>query len=276
MTISVVINADTRPGYLTYDKSSIGEHFPGGQDGARSVDFLIEGVKNKMDFFRSYPNLQCVLYIDKHEEIPADIYKQVYELVFSYGNNSKLIIKEHNRTKHRWYDYIYIEALKQADGDYVAHFDCDTAAFKADGSNVVDGYLTLLDEGKYKYICYPTEQQPNNDYWASTRFFITKKETLHIEDLDDCLHNEYLAKTYGRISYNPFPCVLEHTLGLRVKEGEVLYPPREDDEYIIFCWVTYYKGTLKRLMAMPYEEVKKEICPDIAGANDYVDKNLNA
>jgi hypothetical protein len=40
---------------------------------------------------------------------------QIVEQVKSYGNNSQVICKPHNRTKHRWYDYIYIEALKLAE-----------------------------------------------------------------------------------------------------------------------------------------------------------------
>jgi len=269
MTISCVINADTRRGYLTNDKSSIGDYAPGGQEGARSVDFLIEGVKNKMNFFRGYKT-QCVLYIDRHEELPEDLHKEIRDLVISYGNDSKLIISSHNRTKHRWYDYIYIEALKEADGDYVAHFDTDTAAFCVDNCAIIEKYLRWLDNG-YKYVSYPTEQQPNDDYWASTRFFICKRETLNVTDLENCIHNEYLAEHYGRISYNPFPCVLEHTLGLMVKEGEVLYPERNDNEYIIFCFATYLKGTLKRLNSLPYNEVHNYFRGNIHGANDLVD-----
>lgn len=271
--LSIVINGDTRIGWLTKESSSIGENHPGGQDGARSVDFLLEGVKNKMNFFRGHKT-QCILYVDLHEPIPDEFFKQMYDLVESYGNNSKLIIKEHNRTRHRWYDYIYIEALKEADGDYIVHFDTDTAAFRTDECDIIERYFKWLDEG-YKYVCYPTEQQPNADYWASTRFFITKRETLHVEDLEDCINNDYLYKTYGRIRYDPYPCVLEHSIGLRVKEGEILYPPREDENYIIFCWVTYLKGTLKRLMELPYSEIQKNVCPEIAGANDYVDKPIS-
>jgi hypothetical protein len=272
MTISVVINADTRRGYLTDEKSSIGDYAPGGQEGSRSSDFLIEGVKNKMDFFRGYKT-QCVLYIDKHEEIPDDLLKEMSDLVNSYGNNSKLITKEHNRTRHRWYDYIYIEALKQADGDYVAHFDTDTAAFRTDDCDIVERYIKWLDAG-YKYVCYPTSKQPNDDYWASTRFFICKKETLNCEELEKCIDNNYLYANYGRIRYDPFPCVAEHTIGLMVKEGEILYPTREDDKYIIFCWSTYFKGTLKKLINMPVENAINEIVIErgVFGANDCVDK----
>lgn len=270
--ISVIINADSRKGYLSEDKTFIGMYASGGQEGCRSIDFLIDGVRNKMDFFREHDR-QCILYVDKHEEIPDEIFKEMQDLVDSYGNNSKLIIRSHNRAKHRWYDYIYIEALKEADGDYVVHFDTDTAAFRTDDSAIVEKYLHWLDNG-YKYVCYPTEKQPNNDYWASTRFFICKKETLNIEEIENCIHNEYLAKNYGRISYDPWPCVLEHTIGLMVKEGEVLYPPRNDKEYIIFCWSTYFRGTLKKLMNMPVEQAIREIVIErgVHGANDCVDK----
>jgi len=268
-TLSITINADSRRGYLTNEKSSIGDYAPGGQEGCRSIDFFLEGVKNKMNFFKEY-NCQCLLYLDEHEPIPDGLFMQIVELVKSYGNNSQVICKSHNRTRHRWYDYIYIEALKLAEGDYVVHFDCDTAAFKSYGSDIVEKYIKWLDEG-YKYICYPIRNDETQMWWASTRFFICKRETLRLEDAEDCLNNDYLYKTYGRMRYDPYPCCWEHTAALREPEGAVLYPPRTDKEYIIFCWVTYFKGTLKKLNDCNYEKIQEFIEDKIYGANDLVD-----
>ena len=266
--ISVVINADTRKGYLTNEKTSIGDYAPGGQEGARSVDFLTDGIINKMNFFKGYET-QCVLYID--EPIPSALYEEIKALVDSYGNNSKLIVKQHDRSRHRWYDYIYIEALKQADGDYVVHFDTDTAAFRREGSDIIDYYIALLDLGVHKYISLPMNEQ---SWWASTRFFICKRETLRVHDLENCLFNEYLAKHYGRMMFTPYPCCLEHTLGLMVQEGQVYYPPRTDSDYIIFCWVTYYKGTLARMNKYEYDKIYDIIKDNIHRANDFIDNQL--
>lgn len=270
--LSIVINADTRKGYLDTEKTSIGDYAPGGQEGCRSVDFLIEGVKNKMNFFRGY-DCQCILYIDEHEKISDELYDQLWDLVKTYSPHSKVVVREHNRKRHRWYDYIYIEALKEAYGDYVVHFDTDTTAFVTNESPIIEKYFRWLNNG-YKYVCYPIGKDEPQMWWASTRFFICKRETLNIPEIENCIHNEYLAQHYGRIRYDPFPCVLEHTLGLMVNEGEVLYPPRKDDEYIIFCWSTYFKGTLKRLNEMPPIDAITYITKELGvyGANDVVDK----
>lgn len=250
--ISVVINADNRHGYLN-DSNKVGEFSNLPLNGTRSYDYLTEGVKNKMNFFRGY-DCQCVLYIDKHQQLLPDMLREIEDIVYSYGNNSKVVFKEHNRNIHRWYDYITLEALKLADGDYIVHFDNDSNAFRSDESDIIEQYFKWLDNG-YKYVCSPVPEGHNGFYWATTQFFICKKETLNLIEVEKCFNNEYLLSEYGRISYEPYPCCLEHTIGLMVKKGEVLYPTRDNDSYAIFCWWEYHKGLLKKLNNMPYKEV---------------------
>lgn len=249
--ISVVINSDTRQGYKD-EHTKVGKFSNNPLNGTRSLDFLTDGVRNKMNFFRGY-DCQCLLYIDQHEELPDELFMEICDLVHSYGNNSKVVCKPHDRTRQRWYDYITLEALKLADGDYVVHFDNDSNAFRSDESDIINQYLTLLESG-YKYVCSPVPEGHKGFYWATTQFFICKKETINIQEIERCFDNDYLEAMYGRMSNNPTPCCVEHVLGLQVKEDEVLYPIRDTDSYAIFCWWEYRKGLLKQLNDLPYKE----------------------
>jgi hypothetical protein len=258
--VSIIINADTRHGYKN-DSSIVGEFGSGSLQGVRSSDFLLDGVRNKMEFFRGYER-QCVLYIDKHEDILPEFMEEIKSLVYSYGNNSQVVFKEHNRTKYRWYDYITLEALKLAEGTHIVHWDNDAAGFRRDDCDIVEAYLDLLD-GSYKFICQPTDlpKEKHGMFWASTRFFICKKETLNFAEIEANLTTPVMGKHT--------PC-LEHVISV-LNDESVLYPPRQDDDYIIFSWARYFKGTMKKLNEMPYEKVKLYIFGEdctLAGAND--------
>ena len=250
---SIVINCDNRQGYLN-DSSKVGEFSNDPLNGTRSLDFLTEGLRNKISFFRGY-DTQCIAYIDKHSEIESGVIKEIEDIVYACGNNSKLIFKEHNRTRYRWYDYITLEALKLAEGDYICHFDNDSNAFRSDESDIIEKYLKWLDEG-YRFVCSPVSPLHKEKwYWATTQFFICKKETIDVAEIEKCFDNRYLQSKYGRMEHNPTPCCAEHTIGLMGKEGDILYPTQENDSYIIFCWWEYKKGLLKKLNEMPYKEV---------------------
>src|SRR3990167_1860336 len=263
MTITVCINADTRVGYLN-PQSTVGDYGEGSLQGVRSVDLLTEGVKNKMNYFRGY-DCQCILCIDQHEELSAELYKEIQSIVEAYGNNSKLICKPHNRTRHRLYDYITIEALKLADGDYVVHWDQDTNGIRTDESDIIEKYFKWLDEG-YKYICQPSPMPSaeHGMFWASTRFFICKKETLDLPMVEQNLTTPFMGKHT--------PCV-EHILGALAGDGKVLYPPREDDSYLIWSWARYFQGTLKRINENNQaQELKRIVELGVHGAQDILDK----
>lgn len=259
MIVSVVINGDTRPGYLT---STLGEGWgKTSLQGVRSVDFLTEGVKQKINFFNGY-DIQCILYIDKHEDISPELMAEIESIVLPCGNNSKIIFKQHNRTDYKWNDKIYIEALKLAEGDYVCHIDQDANCFRSDESDIVDAYIDLLEN--YKYICQPWDGIGDPMHHASTRFFICKRETLDLPLIEKSI---YVNPLNGKHN----PCA-EFTLGILAGEGNVLYPEREDDRYLIFSWARYNAGTLKRLNEMPYEKVKEYILScGLHGPMDCVD-----
>lgn len=259
--ISIIINSDTRHGYQN-DSSTVGDFGEGSLQGVRSIDFLLAGVKNKMDFFRGH-KCQCVVYIDQHNPLPEGLFMQIAELVHSYGNNSRVICRPHNRTRHRWYDYITIEALKWAEGDYIVHFDNDANAIKTDDSDIVQKYFHWLDNG-YKYVCQPSAVENHGMYWASTRFFICKSSTLNLSLIENNLHETINGKHT--------PC-FEHIIGVLAGDGTVLYPSREDDKYLIWSWARYYKGTLDRLNNMePKAALEYVLNLGVCGPNDVLDK----
>lgn len=243
--ISIVINADTRKGFNN-QFMSVGEFENGQPNGIRSVDLLTDGVINKMNFFRGY-DTQCILYIDIHESIPDETMEKIREIVFSYGNDSKIVLHPHSESENRWNDRLYIDAMKLADGDYIVHFDNDCNAFRSDECNIIEQYFKWLDGG-YNFICAPIHPlQKERWYWASTQFFICKKEILNFEIIESCLYTPLMGK------HNP---CLEYTLGILYGEDTVLYPERNNNDYMVFCWWTYKRGLLKELNEKPYTEVK--------------------
>lgn len=261
--ISVVINVDTRQGYLG-EQSTVGEYATGSLQGVRSIDFLIEGVKNKMNYFRGY-DCQCILYIDEHEPIEQLLFDEIKELVFSYGNNSGVTRRICDKTKYRWNDHLYIDALKLSEGDYIVHFDQDANAFRTDDCSIIEKYLEWLNG--YKFICQPTDlsKEEHGMFWASSRFFICKKGTLNFQEIE----NNLISPLKGRHT----PC-LEHVISV-LNEENVLYPAREDDKYIVFSWSRYFKGTLNKLNNMlPSDALKYIFELGIHGANDCVDKKI--
>ena len=260
--ISVVINADNRAGYLN-DSSKIGEFEVGQPNGTRSVDFLTWGLKNKINYFRGY-DIQCVFFLDEHLPIHDKLFMEINEIVKSCGNNSKFICKPNDRSSYRWNDMLYIEALKLAEGTFVCHMDNDTTLYRKEGSDIVEKYFKWLNEG-YKYICQPWDKTGSEMVHASTRFFICKKETLDFPLIEKSI---MINPLMGKLN----PC-LEFTLGHLAGDGKVLYPEREDSEYVIFCWSRYFKGTLEKLSKMPYGEVRDYILEcGLFGCNDVFDK----
>jgi hypothetical protein len=262
--ISVIINADTRQGYLA-DKSTVGDFGPGSLEGVRSVDFLLDGIENKMRFFDGYDK-RCVLYIDQHEIMSDELFAKVSNLVNSYGNDSILVVKPHDRVKYKWNDRIYIEAFKYTKPGYTVHVDTDCSLYKRDDCNIVEQYFKWLDEG-YKYVCQPWDRLGDDMYWASTRFFICKTETLDQPLIEKSV---FINPLMGKHN----PCY-EHTIGILAGEGNVLYPPRDDDNYMIFCWARYFSGLIKHLNNKPYNEVKDYILDcGLFGTHDVIAKPI--
>ena len=263
--ISLVINCDTRPG-SELSASAIGDFGTGSLQGVRSFDLLTEGIRNKNKFFSGH-DIETIVSIDLHMPIPENV-QQELDMMVESGEITKLIIKSQDKQRHKWNDYIYINALKEAEGDYIVHFDGDVAAFCKDSYPIIDQYLTWLDNG-YKYICQPTQITDHGMLHASTRFFICKRETLDLDEIERCLDDNYRRTTHGD---RHCPC-LEHILGLLVNDREVLYPEADNDNYCIFSWISYHQGVLAKLKNSGYSKVYDyvfNICGGLHGASDLI------
>ena len=240
MKISVVINCDSRP------ENGIAERM---FEGTSSYDFLLEGVLNKVNFFKGF-NTEFIVHIDHHLDIPPYILEELQTVT------DTLIIRRHTGEEN-FNDYNYLRGLKQATGDIVVHFDQDTAAFTS-SPEPIQKLIDLLDT--YKYVSYPSYWSPNpcedatfNYFWASTRFFMCKRETLDFAEIQKCLtdYDYFVAK------YKPSRVChwLEHILSLTAGNS-VFYPPLDTHNYTIFSWGSYKEGTLKMLNQMNYEGIK--------------------
>ena len=255
--ISVVINCDTRTGFED-NESTAGVMF----EGCRNIDFMIEGVKNKQSFFNGF-EIETILFIDEHYPLPEHIVSTIRSMV------DTLVIRKHNKRfgdmkeYSKFNDLNYLAALQLARGQYIAHFDQDCAAFSRD-QDIVQNLLNRLDN--CDYVSYPSiyspvaVADPSFDYmWASTRFFVCKRETLDFTELKKCLtDSDYM---YGKYPASRRCEWTEHILGLLAKYNGngVYYPPIELENYAVFCWNKYISGTLGRLNNLPYNEVKNYI-----------------
>lgn len=241
--ISVVINADTR------NENSNAEHMFGG---CVNDDFLVGGIVNKISFVEGFSK-EIILHVDEHNEPSPNI---VYQLS---GMVDNIQFRKHTN-EHLFNDNNYLRALQQAQGDYIMHFDQDTAAF-APNDEAIHRMIDLLED--YDYISYPSHWAPLpvhdesfDHVWCSTRFFLCKRETLDFPEISKCLYDyEYWCKTYP---VNRKCHWLEHILGSisKYKGKGVYYPPINLYECAIFCWGNYKKGTLDQLNKMSYEEIK--------------------
>jgi len=267
--ISLIINADTRPG-SSEDSSQIGDRGNEFLAGCRNSDFLTDGVINKMKFFRDHP-IETVVCVDEHEPVAGELAERLAQMLLATTDSLRYVIKPHARSDRHWNDRLYLEALREATGEYVVHFDGDAAAFRRDGCPIIDQYIEWLDSGRYKFICQATAltKEQHGMWWASTRFFITKREHLNLDELERCLDPSYRRAKYGT---KHTPC-LEHIIGLIAGDDSVHYPPIDLDNYAIFSWVHYYRGLLGRLNALSYDEVRDYVvtrCGGIHGASDFV------
>lgn len=239
--ISIVINCDTR-----HQKDEQTGLF----NGVVNSDFLTDGVRNKQLFF-SGCDFETIVFIDKHNDIPQDTMDYLQEIC------DVVVIRKHTG-ENGFNDMNYLQAMFMARGKYVAHFDQDTAAFtKSDES--VKYMINLLEE--YKFISYPSYWSPNavhdpsfgGKMWASTRFFMCKKETLQFDVLMNCIKEPNWA--YEKFGDSPRRCNwLEHFLTL-ANNNSVYYPPIQTQNYTIFTWEKYEQWTLRRMNEMTYDEI---------------------
>lgn len=266
MKISIVINADTRPGV----DSQVSE-FRSMNEGCRHYDFLLENVRNKKRFFEGF-EFEIILHVDVHQPLPDDLRRALDSEV------DCLILRRHDRYYHgienfsMFNDVSYLNALSVARGDIIAHFDADCAAFAKDSSCIQD-LINLLES--YKYVSYPSPWSPNpvhddsfDHWWVSTRFFMCKHDTLDFTEIKKCLQNsDYMWDKYG---HKKRKCPwLEHILGV-ISDSRVLYPPMHLSRLAIFCWDRYYTGVLSHLAKLSFPEIVNyiESCGGIHYPND--------
>ena len=262
-TISLVINTDTRSGFM----EEVSELSQSMQGGTKSIDFFIGGVYNKIKFFRDY-NVEVTLYVDIHEPIP-DVLHDEFKYMLENGMVENILLCKH--TKHyggnyypKWLDLNILNAIVMSRSEYLVHCDWDTALFRRDSFDVVRYFITMIEGRKCDFISYPSIYSPDpvidNDFeywWASTRFFMCRRDAIDYTEIFKCLgSNEYLYGKYGEKNRKcPW---LEHILGITSKNG-VFYPPINNKEYLIFCWKRYMKGLFDRLNAFEYDQVKEYV-----------------
>lgn len=289
--ISIVVNADTRPG--------IGENKTEahGGLGCRSWDFLIDSIYAYKRFFQGH-STEVVLLVDIHEKIPEPVMQELHKML-NRGIIDNLALRRsvrfyQGRAIREWKALFYLEALFMAKGKYIAHFDADTSAFRDPDSDFVEKCIEWVESGKYDFVSYPNPNSPDPeppgsmhvvkaDYlWVSTRFFFCKRETLDFTEMLKCITNNETHYVYDNYSkyYDKFFAKFstEQVLGLIASTHDrhrIFYPPRNQEEYLIFSWHSYFNGTLEKLNRMEWPEIKKYLnydCGGIAGPCDLHDK----
>ncbi len=249
--ISCIINVDTRP-----ENSENQEMFKGVVD----RDFIYDGIVNKRNLFKGF-DAEFIVFVDEHLPLTD---KQIFDLI---EVSDTLVIRKHNKKFEGqdnfagFNDLNYIQAISQARGKYIFHFDGDVAAFTS-STEPIQEYINLLEQ--YDYVSYPSMWSPNpvddasfqGKYWASTRFFCCNRETFDISELIKCqLDYDYWVKTYPMARLCHW---LEHTTAsIAWNKGKgVYYPPVQFDKFILYTWGNYSKYTLQRLNNQTFEEVK--------------------
>lgn len=244
MKISLVINLDSR--------KPKGEQ-TGLFGGCIHPDFLDAGVFNKIQFFKGF-DIETIAYIDKHEPIPEKTLNYLYELC-------DIVCISKHKDGPGFNDWNYQRALRLCTGDIVCHMDGDIAAFASNKESVQE-MIDLLEQ--YSFVSYPSVNSPYPAYdnsfdyfWASTRFFICKRESLDFTELDKMQRDyEYCYSTYPASRKEHWT---EHLLGLwaKYKGKGVYYPPIDYEKLMVWCWDNYDDYILNKLNSMPYEEVKQ-------------------
>lgn len=244
-TISIIINCDTRE-----EKKEQSGLF----SGTVNKDFLTDGIYNKQKFFSGF-DIETIVFIDKHQEIPEKALNYLYRYC------DTVVIRKHTN-ENSFNDYNYLNALSLARGKYVCHCDQDTACFTS-SKEPIEQMIKWLEE--YRFVSYPSRWSPraidDNSFgqrtWASTRFFMCKRESLKLDELKRCIEEP----NYGYEKYGDSPrrCNwLEHFLTL-TNNDSCYYPPINLDTHAIFSWSKYEELTLMRLNELPYPDVKRFI-----------------
>lgn len=241
--LSICINADTR-----------GERNEqtGLFNGVINLDFLTDGVFNKIKAFAGF-DIETIIFVDEHNPVDEKT------LAYLRAIADTVVVRKHTH-EEKFNDKNYVSCLALARGEIVCHFDQDVNIFTS-GKEAVQEMIDLLE--RYDYVSYPSHCSPNpahdpnyDYYWCSTRFFMCKRKTLDITEIEKCLADmDYLYGKYPASVKNPWT---EHILALISKyTGKgVYYPPIDYNKLMIFTWDNYETYTLRRLNEQSYNEVK--------------------
>lgn len=250
--ISIICNYDTRPGCDQKTSS-----FTGHNNGVRALDLLTHGLLNRIKFFSGF-EIEVVAFIDEHLAVPDDVLREVRALA------NCVVIRKHSddyrgvKSVSFRNDLNYLHAIAQARGEIICHVDQDTAMFAKDKESV-DELLALTNY--WRFVSYPSRWSPRavddpsfgKHTWASTRWFLCRREWFKFDALELALREPESA--YREYGDPPRRCPwLEHFLALLNGES-VIYPPRKDDRYLIFCWNHYIAGVMEKLNLRTYDEV---------------------
>lgn len=273
MYLSLVINCDTRDGFTSRETSA--EHM---FQGCRSIDFLTDGIENKKRFLSGF-EFETIVFVDEHNKVPENTLARLREIA------DTVVIRKHDKkfgdikNYEKFNDLNYLAALQLARGEVTFHMDQDCSCFTSSKESVEEMIGMLND---YKFISYPSYWSPRavddpsfgKRTWASTRFFICKRETLKFDTLMNCIiEPEWAYQAFGdsprRTNW------LEHFLSL-ANNDSVYYPPMDLEKRAIFCWDKYITGVLPKLNKMNYEEVRRYIadCGNIHYPVDLTCKNI--
>lgn len=266
--IGIVINADTRLGWdRDSSKCEMGM-------GCRSADFMLDGVLNKINFFRGY-DVDVTVYVDVHCELDHDTYSKLLNMFFNRKIHNLVLNRHMNRFMgqpiRQLQCTMYLNAFMMSRGYYIAHFDADAGAFRRDDCDIIERWMDWIDSGKYKYISYACDDSPNpcqpdgyEYYWPSTRFFFCRRDQINFEQIRYCFNDAIWVEAHGGNKHR-YPNCMEQILGFLAGPEKIYYPPKEFNQYMIFTWHTYYNGTARILDAMPYDKVHDHIMNECGG-----------
>lgn len=245
--LCVIHNVDTRIGHLDLE-TRIFDRGDGMLPGCRSLDFLTEGIRNKVRFFdnaNSNYEVEHIVVIDEVQPVPDFLPLFINNTPTKKNHSIKVVVRKFDKSKTRWNDHLYIESLRLApDCDYIAHFDQDTAAFAAKNFDPLEFFVWGgLDFMGVTYVSVPYKHQHPESYdlmkLASTRFFLCERESLNLDEAEKCVQDiQYAHKYYRHLNRNAgrrLPC-LEHVLGYMAGENSVCYPTWNPALFMIFCW----------------------------------------
>lgn len=244
--LSVVINLDTRVENNKFD---------GLLNGVVSSDLWTDGLWNKVKFFDDFHDKEIIVYIDQHNPLDEETLNYIRTLA------TTVVIRNHTQ-ESSFNCWNYLRALQMASGDIICHIDQDTACFSS-SSEPIHEMIKLLDE--HAFVSYPSHWSPKpvidesfgHRTWASTRFFMCKKESLKFDELRNCI----IEPNWGYEKYGDSPRRvnwMEHFLTL-TNNDSCYYPPVDLDRYAIFSWGSYDRYILKRLNEFSYDQVKEFI-----------------